>query len=85
MNQVLDNRYVENIQRLALGFEPIDALRLHRIARPFSIRVEQPPKAGGKPPVVRHSSCLHALLYYPSLINSVNVRIVEDCDRKSVV
>jgi len=78
MNQVLDSRFVENIQRLALGIEPIDAQRLHRVARPLSIAVEQPPKASAKPEVVRHSSCLHALLYYTALVDRVDIRIQED-------
>jgi hypothetical protein len=78
VNQVLDSRFVENIQRLALGIEPIDAQRLHRVARPLSISVEGPPKASAKPPVVRHSSCLHALLYYTALVDSVDIRIQED-------
>jgi hypothetical protein len=78
VNQFVDNRFVENIQRLALGIEPIDAQRLHRVARPLSIAVERPPKASAKPPVVRHSSCLHALLYYPALVDSVDIRIGED-------
>jgi hypothetical protein len=78
MNHVLDSQYVENIQRLALGIEPIDAQRLHRVARPLSITVEAPPKASAKPAVVRHSSCLHALLYYTELVDTVAIRIQED-------
>jgi hypothetical protein len=78
VNQILDTRYVEDIQRLALGIEPIDSQRLHRIARPVSITVERPPKAGAKPAVVRHPSCLHALLYYPALVDSVDVRVFEN-------
>jgi hypothetical protein len=81
MNQVLDSRYVENIRRLALGIEPIDAQRLHRVARPVSIIVERPPKASARPAVLRHPSCLHALLYYPALIDSVDIRILEEFRR----
>lgn len=78
MNQFVDPRYLENIYRLAIGFQPTDALRLQRIFRPVEMTVEQPPKAGKKPVILRHSSCLHALLYYPALVNQVNVRIQED-------
>jgi len=77
VNQVLDNRYLENFQRLALGLEPIDAMRLHRVGPPLRIEVERPPKAAAKPPVLRHASCLHALLYYPALVDSVDIRIFE--------
>ncbi len=81
MNQWLDDRYLENIQRLALGLEPIDAQRLHRVAHPLSVLVERPPKASAKPQVLRHPSCLHALLYYPDLIDSVDIRIFENFRR----
>lgn len=100
MNQVLDNRYIEHIDRLALGLEPIDAQRRHRVARRVSVNVETPPNAtilpdraltpyafgwpqtGGAPlrsqnRVVRHSSCRHVLLYYPALVDTVNIRIFE--------
>jgi hypothetical protein len=97
LNQFLDNRYIERIDRLALGLEPVDAQRLHRVARPLSIDVERPPKAvvlppaalnpyaiGPKPPkqrpqvrLDRHASCLHVLLYYPALVDTVDIRIYE--------
>ena len=78
MNQILDNRYLENFQRLALGLEPVDVMRLGRVGPPLTIEVEQPPKASAKPAVQRHASCLHALLYYPALVDSVDIRVFED-------
>jgi hypothetical protein len=80
MNQFLPSRYDENIQRLALGLEPIDAMRLRRVAQPLRVEVESPPRASAKPPVQRHPSCLHALLYYPALVDSVDIRIFEHFD-----
>jgi hypothetical protein len=80
MNQFLPSRYDENIQRLALGLEPVDAMRLRRVAQPLRVEVEYPPKASAKPPVQRHPSCLHALLYYPALVDSVDIRIFEHFD-----
>jgi hypothetical protein len=80
MNQFLPSRYDENIQRLALGLEPVDAMRLRRVAQPLRVEVENPPKASAKPPVQRHPSCLHALLYYPALVDSVDIRIFEQFD-----
>jgi hypothetical protein len=81
VNQFVDPRYTENIQRLALGIEPIDAKRLQRVAKPLRISVERPPKASAKPAVVRHSSCRYVLLYYPALVDSVDIRIFEDSRR----
>jgi hypothetical protein len=78
VNQFLDPRYTEHVDRLALGIEPIDAKRLHRVARRLQITVERPPKATAKPAVVRHSSCRHVLLYYPALVDQVDIRIFED-------
>lgn len=99
MNQILNSSYIERIDRLALGLDPVDAQRLHRVARPLSVRVERPPlatvlpavarnpyaiglKKSGKTPgnqvrVHRHSSCLHVLLYYAALVDSVDIRIFE--------
>jgi len=51
---------------------------LYRIARRLAFTVEQPPKAGPKPKVKRHNSCLLVLLYYPALVDSVNIRITEE-------
>lgn len=77
MNQVLDERYLENFQRLAVGLEPVDAMRSGRVGTPLAIEVEQPPKASAKPSVDRHASCLFALLYYPKLVDSVDIRVFE--------
>ena len=80
MNQFLSSRYLENPQRLALGLEPVDAMRLRRVGPPLIIAVERPPKASARAPVLRHASCLHALLYYPALVDSVDIRIFERYD-----
>src|SRR4051812_13966341 len=84
MNKFLDPRYIEKIYRLAVGIEPIDAKRLHRVARPVRFTVEQPPKAGEKPPIVRHSSCRHVLLYYPELVDQVDIRFTGEDVRQFV-
>jgi hypothetical protein len=43
MNDFLAARYVETVQRLALGIEPNDAVRRLRIVHPIEIAVEGPP------------------------------------------
>jgi len=40
MNAFVADKYVENVQRLALGIEPVDAARRLRIAQPIEIAVE---------------------------------------------
>lgn len=77
MNKFLPLQFDERIQRLALGIEPMDAERLHAVVRPVEVSVEQPPKAGNKPRVVRHSSCRYALTYSPAVVDHVDIRIFE--------
>ena len=64
--------YLERVTRLALGFEPLDAVLGGRLTHPVRMEVE------GHAPQVRidrHDSCLHVLLYQPSLADEVVVRI----------
>jgi len=84
MNQYLDPSYRETIWRLALGIEPIDAKRLHRVARPLTFTVERPPTASAKPQIVRHSSCRQVLLYYPELVDQVDIRFTGEEVRQFV-
>ncbi len=83
MNSVLPSRFVERIQRLALGIEPIDAARDKRFAHtlvvmldgpwpPTAKRMRPPRRFRGDyewslPLVERHDSCVHALLYRPDI------------------
>jgi hypothetical protein len=77
MNQFLDSRYVEDVKRLALGLEPLDAVQGGRIPHPISVII--PEKLQGLPrsDVDRHSSCLHVLLYQPGVKDKVNLRFIE--------
>lgn len=74
MNDFLAARYVERVYRLAVGFEPLDPLLGGRVAHAVRMEVE-----GGPPRVVvdRHDSCLHVLLYQPTLGAEAIVRIWE--------
>jgi hypothetical protein len=99
MNAVVESRFAESLHRLAVGFEPLDAVLGTRLTHPVRLEVEgplpRPPTPRGEPyrrAVVpgaprpgadRHDSCLHALLYQPGLGESVDVRIY-DRDRRYV-
>ena len=82
MNAVVPAAYAERLQRLAVGFEPLDPVRGGRVGHPLRFEVEgalpRPPADPRSsyrhvafqqvPPVVdRHDSCLHALLFQPGL------------------
>ena len=78
MNQFLSSPFVENVQRLALGLEPIDAGRRTRIAHPIEITFDKAPLGLPSFAIERHRSCLHALRYQPDLAtNQVDLRFFD--------
>jgi hypothetical protein len=77
MNEFLASRFVENVQRLALGLEPLDAGRRTRVAHPFRVTFDQAALGLPRPPVERHNSCLHALRYHPGLTGPVDLRFFD--------
>lgn len=99
MNELLPENYVESVRRLALGLEPLDALRGCRVGHPvrvdlvgaqgFGPRGSRAPyrhdvAAGDpRPAVSRHESCLHALLYHPALAVQAEL-VVYDHGRRYV-
>lgn len=83
MNQFLDSRFAENVQRLALGIEPLDSQRRTRIAHPINITFDEVPLGLPRPPVERHPSCLHALRFQPGVGTPVNLRLY-DAERRFV-
>lgn len=76
--------YGEKVYDLAVGFEPLDALRGGRVATPLRFEIEGAlPRGpadeasgyrhaigpfGARPVLARHDSCLFALLYQPQLV-----------------
>jgi hypothetical protein len=84
MNAFVPDRYDENVQRLALGIEIIDAARLDRAAKPISVAIDGVLLPTGRPPVhridvdadgmllrvSRHDSGLHAVVYTENLYRS---------------
>lgn len=81
MNAFLESRFVENVHRLALGFEPIDSGRRTRIAHPIEIMFDEAQLGLPRPPIERHDSCLHALRYQPTLADRVNLRFFDHARR----
>lgn len=81
MNEFLESRFVENVKRLALGLEPVDAGRGGRIAHPIHVILHESAQGLPRPTVERHDSCLHALLYQPGVADRVNLRFYEQSRR----
>jgi hypothetical protein len=93
MNSFLPTQYVEHIDRMALGLEPIDALRGERVAASLAIAIDGPPGVGRKSAwldgvlfddpigplrrIARHSSCRYVLLYRPGMKTTVNLRFFD--------
>jgi hypothetical protein len=99
MNRFVPARYSETIQRLALGIEPLDALRGGRIAHPFEIALDGVPvpaplgrggrRRGVREPddalerIPRHESCVHALVHKSATGSPIDVRFL-DASRRYV-
>lgn len=63
MNLFVEERFDESIQRLALGIEPIDALRDRRVGLPLQVAIDRSPPVSPLPWVRRHDSCVFVVLY----------------------
>ena len=79
-NEFLPSRYVEMIQRLALGIEPIDWQRGSRLGYPLQIQHEAALLGLPRPPIERHTSNLYALRYQPGISPPLQLRFF-DSDR----
>jgi hypothetical protein len=93
-NRYLDERYVERIDRLAVGVEPVDAGDLDRVPHVVYVQVEDVPQPVvapessptrcvydfGLPIVDRHGSSRWALLYTPATADTLTIRVF-DCLR----
>jgi hypothetical protein len=89
MNLFVPERFEEHIERMALGIEPIDALRNGRAAHRIDVAIDGVPlplprvlrRQRGLPEgtdvlvrVPRHDSCLHAFLYRKGLKSPIKLR-----------
>jgi hypothetical protein len=81
MNQFLPSRYVEVIHRLALGIEPIDALRSRRLGHELYVGHDAAHSGKPRPPLERHSSNLYALRYQPGVTGQLDLRFFDSMER----
>jgi hypothetical protein len=61
MNQFLPSRFVENVERLALGIEPMDAVRARPLSYQLQVEYEAALSGLPRPPIERHTSNRYAL------------------------
>lgn len=81
MNEFIPSRFSENVKRLALGLEPIDAgLRL-RVAHKIQVMFDTAPLQLPRPSINHHRAGLHVLLYHPKLVSHVDLRLFDDTRR----
>jgi len=76
-NEFLPSRYVEVIQRLAIGIEPIDSQRAGRLGYPLQVQHEAAVSGLPRPPIERHTSNLYALRYQPGVTTPLNLRFFD--------
>lgn len=96
MNAFLPASYVERIDRLILGVEPIDAQRRTRIAHPIELAIDGEPypamelsqeipgipdPIGRLPRIPRHASCRHALVHPPAMTSPIGIRLYDRARR----
>lgn len=93
MNEVLPARFVERIERLILGIEPVDAQQFTRIAHPIAVVIDGVPHPtavtswdaapGTSDPIgtlraiPRHQSCRHALVFPPAFDSPIAIRLYD--------
>ena|GEM_PF-2591194 len=77
MNEFLSTSFAENVRRLALGLETLDAGRGTRVAHPIRVVFHEAINGLPRPSVDRHNSCLHALMYEPGVGDRVDLRFYE--------
>jgi hypothetical protein len=63
VNLILPERFQEQIRRLVLGIEPVDALRDRRIGVPLRVSIDKSPPVLRLPWIDRHDSCRFAVTY----------------------
>jgi hypothetical protein len=92
VNEFLPQRFVERIERLALGIEPTDALRRSRIAQKIDLVIDGVPyppaeiswnseifrdPIGILREIPRHNSCRHALIFKPGVKSPIVIRMYD--------
>jgi hypothetical protein len=83
MNAIVDARFDETVQRLALGIEPIDAMREQPLLLPVMLTHDDAPLGFVRPPFQRHASNRWALrydAYYAAPARTVNLRLFDQAE-----
>ena len=79
-NLFLPARFDERVRRLALGIEPIDAIRGSRVLHPIQILVERPSPGLPRPRLIRHLSGLFVLTHDPGVPTDLEMRLCDQGD-----
>ena len=77
MNQFLPSRYVEIVERLALGIEPTDAQSARPLGHDLQIVHDATVLGLLRPPIERHNSNRYALRYLPGVRTPVDLRFFD--------
>jgi hypothetical protein len=77
MNQFLPSRYVEIVERLALGIEPMDAQSNRPLTYPLQVVHDVSVLGLPRPPVERHTSNRYALRYQPGVNTPIDLRFFD--------
>jgi hypothetical protein len=83
MNSFTAARYLENVQRLALGVEPIDAAREQPLLTPVMLTHDDAPFGNARPAFQRHPSSRQVLLYdthYAAAARNVDLRFFDQTE-----
>ena len=83
MNALLDARYSESLQGLALGVEPIDAAREQPLLMPVMLTHDDAPLGRVRQPFQRHASNRQALrydAYYGAAARTVVLRLFDQAE-----
>ncbi|MEQ1545841.1 hypothetical protein [Methyloglobulus sp.] len=81
MNEFLPSRFSENVKRLALGLEPVDAELRLRAPHRVEVIFDSAPLHLPRPPIDHHLTGLHVLLYHPKLVSPVDLRFFDEARR----
>jgi hypothetical protein len=81
MNMFLPDRYVEIAHRLALGIEPLDALRGGRLGYQLQAVYDAQQMGLPRPPIERHLSNLFSLRYQPGVATQLDLRFLDSAER----
>jgi hypothetical protein len=81
VNEFLPSRFSENIKRLALGLEPIDADLQLRVTHRIEVTFDTAPLHLPRPPIDHHRTSLHVVLYDPKLTSPVDLRFFDEARR----